>query len=119
MKPIYFGRPWDKYKCPDYRGVLISEKNLYYKTQFGTFLSVLNTGVSSIEGFHRNYLLLKLFDLFPLIYYRIITSSLINVDEDEECDKIEVNNVLRGQIFVIYANKFHTLVYCLTNRYCK
>ena len=52
MEPLYSGHPWDKYKCPDYRGVLISGVNLYYKAQFGTFVSVLNTGVSSIEGFH-------------------------------------------------------------------
>ena len=35
---------------PDYRGVLISGVNLYYKAQFGTFVSVLNTGVSSFQG---------------------------------------------------------------------
>ena len=51
---IYSGtlHPWDKYKCPDYRDVLISGVNLYYKAQFGTIVSVLNTGASSIEGFH-------------------------------------------------------------------
>ena len=47
---LYFGHPWNKYKCPDYRGVLISGVNLYYKAQFGTFISVLNTGVSSFQG---------------------------------------------------------------------
>ena len=52
VEPLYSEHPWDKYKCPDYRGVLISGVNLYYKAQFGTFASVLNTGVSSIEGFH-------------------------------------------------------------------
>ena len=53
VKPLYCGQHWDKYKCPDYRGVLIiSGVNLYYKAQFGTFISVLNTEVSSIEGFH-------------------------------------------------------------------
>ena len=30
--------------CLDYRGVLISGVNLYYKAQFETFVSVLNTG---------------------------------------------------------------------------
>ena len=50
VKPLYCGQHWDKYKCPDYRGVLISGVNLYYKAQFGTFVSVLNTGVSSFQG---------------------------------------------------------------------
>ena len=50
VEPLYSGHPWDKYKCPDYRGVLISGVNLYYKAQFGTFVSVLNTGVSSFQG---------------------------------------------------------------------
>ena len=39
-----------------YISVLISGVNLYYKAQFGTFVSVLNTGVSSIEGFHCIYI---------------------------------------------------------------
>ena len=52
VEPLYCGQHWDKYKCPDYRGVLISGVNLYYKVQFGTSVSVLNTGVSSIEGIH-------------------------------------------------------------------
>ena len=47
---LYSGHPWDKYKCLDYRGVLISGVNLYYKAQFGTFVSVLNKGVSSFQG---------------------------------------------------------------------
>ena len=49
---LYCGQHWDKYtcKCPDYRGVLISEMNLYYKAQFETSVSVLNTGVSSFQG---------------------------------------------------------------------
>ena len=38
------------YKYPDYMGVLTSVVNLYYKAQFGTFVSVLNTGVSSFQG---------------------------------------------------------------------
>ena len=50
VEPLYFGHPWDKYKCPDYKGVLISGLNLYYKAQFGTSVSVLNTGVSSFQG---------------------------------------------------------------------
>ena len=52
VEPLYCGQHWDKFKYPDYRGVLVSGVNLYYKAQFGTFLSVLNTGVSSIKGFH-------------------------------------------------------------------
>ena len=47
---LYSGHPWDKCKCPDYRGVLISGVKLYYKAQFGTFVSVLNMGVSSFQG---------------------------------------------------------------------
>ena len=47
---LYSRHPWDKYKCPDYRGVLISVVNLYYKVQFGTSVSVLNTGVSSFPS---------------------------------------------------------------------
>ena len=52
VEPLYSGHPSGKYtcKCPDYRGVLISGVNLYYKAQFGTFVSVLNTGVSSFQG---------------------------------------------------------------------
>ena len=50
VKSLYSGHLWDQYKCPDYRGVLISGVNLYYKAQFGTFVSVLNTGVSSFQG---------------------------------------------------------------------
>ena len=53
----YCGQHWDKYKCPDYRGILILGVNLYYKAQFGTFVSVLNTGVSSIEEFHYTTIL--------------------------------------------------------------
>ena len=37
-----FQTPLGKYKCPDYRGVLISGASLYHKAQF---VSVLNTGV--------------------------------------------------------------------------
>ena len=50
VEPLYSEHPWDKYKCPDYRGVLISGVSLYYKAQFGTFVSVLNTGVSLFQG---------------------------------------------------------------------
>ena len=50
VEPLYCGQHWDKYKCPDYRGVLISGVHLYYKAQFGTFVSVLNKGVSSFQG---------------------------------------------------------------------
>ena len=46
---LYSGHLWDTCKSPDYRGVLISGVNLYYKAQFGTFVSVLNTGVSSFQ----------------------------------------------------------------------
>ena len=47
VESLYSRHHWDKYKCPDYSCVLISGVNLYYKSQFGTFVSVLNTGVSS------------------------------------------------------------------------
>ena len=47
---LYCEQHWDKYNCPEYRGVLISGVNLYYKAQFGTFVSVINTGVSSFQG---------------------------------------------------------------------
>ena len=53
VEPLCSRHPWDKYKCPDYRDVLISGVNLYYKAQFGTFVSVLNTGVSSFQGVLR------------------------------------------------------------------
>ena len=55
--PLYSRHPWNKYKCPDYRGVLISGVNLYYKAQFGTFVSILNTGVSSFQGVPNKVLL--------------------------------------------------------------
>ena len=41
VKPLYCRQHWDIYKCPDYRGVLISGVNLYYKAQFGTFVSLI------------------------------------------------------------------------------
>ena len=44
-----FQTPLGKYKCPDYRDVVISGVNLYYKAHFGTFVSILNTGVSSSQ----------------------------------------------------------------------
>ena len=47
VEALYYGQHWDKYKCPDYRGVLISGVKVYYKA---TFVSVLNTGVSSFQG---------------------------------------------------------------------
>ena len=40
----------NKYENTQMHGVLISGVNLYYKAQFGTFVSVLNTGVSSFQG---------------------------------------------------------------------
>ena len=52
MEHLYCRQRWDKYKCSDYRGVLISGVNLYYNAQFEIFVSFLNTGVSSIERFH-------------------------------------------------------------------
>ena len=57
VKPLYSRHPWDKCKCPDHRGILISGVNLYYKALFVTFVSVLIQGcphlmVSSTEGFH-------------------------------------------------------------------
>ena len=57
VEPLYCRQHWDKYKCPDYRDVPMLGVNLYYKAQFGIFVCVLNTGVSSfrvssIEGFH-------------------------------------------------------------------
>ena len=35
VKPLNFEHPWDKYKCPEYRGVLVSGANLYHKAQLG------------------------------------------------------------------------------------
>ena len=32
VEPLYCEQHWDKYKCPDYRGVLIPEVNLYQST---------------------------------------------------------------------------------------
>ena len=43
VKPLYSGHPQEKYKCRDYRGVIISGVNLYYKAESVTFVSVLNT----------------------------------------------------------------------------
>ena len=50
VEHLYSRHPWGKYKCPDYRDVLISKVNLYCKVQFGSFISVLNTGVSLFQG---------------------------------------------------------------------
>ena len=36
-------------------GVLILGVNVYYKAQFGTFVSVLNTGVFSIENRKKQF----------------------------------------------------------------
>ena len=69
MELFYSRHPWDKYKCFDYRGVLISEVNLHYKSQLGTFVSVLNTGVSSFKGvFNRG--VSHIFNIALLIYNR-------------------------------------------------
>ena len=54
VESLYFGRLEDKYKCPNYRSVLSS---VYYKAQFGTFVSILNTGVSSFQGVPNKVLL--------------------------------------------------------------
>ena len=62
VEPLYCGQHWDKYKCPDYRAILISGVNLYYKAQFGTFVSVLNTGVSSFQGVLNRGVSLKILD---------------------------------------------------------
>ena len=36
MEPLlYYGHHWDRSKCPDYRGVLISEVVLYTKGTLG------------------------------------------------------------------------------------
>ena len=43
---IYSGHHWDRSKCPDYRGVLISEVVLNTKATFGTPVSVLIIEVS-------------------------------------------------------------------------
>ncbi len=43
MKPLYCGHHWDRLKCPDYRGVLISEIVL---STFGIPESVLIIEVS-------------------------------------------------------------------------
>ena len=40
----------DTIVTPSEEVVLISWVNLYYKAQFGTFLSIHNTGVSSFQG---------------------------------------------------------------------
>ena len=40
---LTYSEQWDKSKCPDYWGGLISGVNLYYKAYFGTFQSGQNT----------------------------------------------------------------------------
>ena len=47
---MYSGTLYSGHKGRDYRGVLISGVNLYYKAQFGKFVSLLNTGVSLFQG---------------------------------------------------------------------
>ncbi len=47
------GHPWDQSKCPDWRGGLISEVDLYYTVNpatLGTSQSVLIRGVASFQG---------------------------------------------------------------------
>ena len=50
VEPLYSGHHWDHSKCPDYRGVLISEVGLYRNVVVGTLESVLIIEVSLIQS---------------------------------------------------------------------
>ena len=50
MEPLYSGHHWDPLKCPDYRGVLISEVDLYRNVVVGTLESVLIIEVSLFQS---------------------------------------------------------------------
>ncbi len=50
MELIYCGHHWDRPKCPDYRGVLISEIVLYTKDTFVILESVLIIEVSLLQS---------------------------------------------------------------------
>ena len=92
VEPLYCGQHWDKYKCPDYRGVLISGVNLYYKAQFGTFVSVLNTGVSSIEGF-TVYIIIVL-----TVMYYIASSSVYRVSHPLYESQLHLEQILLSKL---------------------
>ena len=56
MELLYTGHQWDRLKCPEYRGVLISRVIKYISVSFWTEKSVL-----SIQGFpYRGVSLYKL-----------------------------------------------------------
>ena len=74
VEALYCGEHWDKYKCPDYRDVLISGVNLYYKAQFGTFVSVFNTGVSSFQSVLSSIGMLKVIHFHFNLRKILITS---------------------------------------------
>ena len=87
MEPLYCGQHWDKYKCPEYRGVLISGVNLYYKARFGTFVGVLNRGESSFQGvLNRGVSLYCIiyfvynYTSYSLCNYTMVRSSVISVN---------------------------------------
>ncbi len=50
VEPLYCGHHWDRSKCPEYRGVLISEVVLYINDTFGFPESVLIIEVSSFQS---------------------------------------------------------------------
>ena len=50
VEPLYSRHHWDCSKCPDYRGVLISEVGLYRNVVIGTLESVLIIEVSSFQN---------------------------------------------------------------------
>ena len=50
VEPLYCGHHWDCSKCPDYRGVLISEVGLYRNVVVGTLESVLIIEVSLFQS---------------------------------------------------------------------
>ena len=67
--------------CPEYRGVLISGVNVYYKAQFGTFVNVLNTGCPQFWGFTVTtsvFLIRNMITVFIIIINTVIMFLIMN-----------------------------------------
>ncbi len=55
VEPLYYGHHWDRSKCTDYRGVLISDVLLYTKVTFEIPESVLIIEVSLLQSILVSY----------------------------------------------------------------
>ena len=102
MEPLYCRQHWDKYKCPDYRG-LISGVNLYYKAQFGTFVSVLNAGVSSFQGVLNRGVSLYKYQAGSLIR-QLTTAQIYNGSSKTTLSRHICEHLVYRSIFMAFYN---------------